>query len=252
MRFIAGTARSRVPQQDRPRRRILRLRKCVRVHGKSLRRCRSALRRKARSEEPLRLVPAQLERVARLDLGDFLRFEVAPDAQHPRLTNEGMICEGQRYRVSCSLAGKPYARPFGLDIAFADAILGEPDIVTTDDILGFAGIAPPTLRIYSLETHIAEKLHAYTMPRTRPNSRRKDLPYIALLAGVREIEGRRLRAALEQTFASRKMQALPAWVPSPPADWAARYVRAWSRPRSSRGRRSPHCYLRSRYSSIPC
>jgi hypothetical protein len=28
-----------------------------------------------------------------------------------------MVYEGQRYRVACALAGKPYGQPFGLDIA---------------------------------------------------------------------------------------------------------------------------------------
>ena len=136
-----------------------------------------------------------------------------------------MVYEGQRYRVSCALAGKPYGQPFGLDIAFADPIFGEPDIVTAADVLGFAGIEPPTLLLYPLATHIAEKLHAYTLPRTRPNSRVKDLPDIALLAGVREIEAEHLRGALEQTFSSRKTHALPLSLPPPPASWAAPYAR---------------------------
>ena len=53
-------------------------------------------------------------------------------------------------------------QPFGVDVAFGDPILGEPEIVVADDVLGFAGITPPTLRLYPIETHIAEKLHAYT------------------------------------------------------------------------------------------
>ena len=151
----------------------------------------------------------RLQRAARLDLGEFMVFTVAPDAEHPEITNEGMVYEGQRYRVTCALAGKPYGQTFGLDIAFADPILGEPDVIVADDVLGFAGIAPPSLRLYPIETHIAEKLHAYTLPRKRPNSRVKDLPDIALLAGVREIEGAQLRRALEETFRSRKTHALP-------------------------------------------
>ena len=154
-------------------------------------------------------------------------FNVAPDAEHPAITNEGMVYEGQRYRVSCALAGKPYGQPFGLDIAFADPIFGEPDVMTAVDVLGFAGIMPPTLRLYplELETHIAEKLHADTLPRKRPNSRVKDLPDIALLAGVREIEAEDLRGALEQTFTSRKTHALPLSLPPPPTSWAAPYAR---------------------------
>ena len=91
-------------------------------------------------------------------------FNVAPDAEHPAITNEGMVYEGQRYRVSCALAGKPYGQRFGLDIAFADPIFGEPDIATADDVLGFAGIEPPTLRLYPItrDTHRGEapRLHA--------------------------------------------------------------------------------------------
>jgi hypothetical protein len=69
----------------------------------------------------------------------------------------------------------------GVDVTFGDPILGEPDVVVAEDVLAFAGIAPPMLRLYRIETHIAEKLHAYTMPRQRPNSRVKDLPDLALL-----------------------------------------------------------------------
>lgn len=167
----------------------------------------------------------RLERAARIDVGDFMLFNVAPDAEHPDLTNEGMVYEGKRYRVDCALAGKPYGQPFGLDIAFADPIFGEPDVVLAEDVLGFAGIAPPSLRLYPIETHIAEKLHAYTLPRKRPNSRVKDLPDIALLAGVRAIEAARLRGALVQTFTSRKLQGLPLTFPSPQPAWAAPYAR---------------------------
>jgi len=170
-------------------------------------------------------VVERLGRAARLDLGDFMVFIVAPDAEHPDITNEGMVYEGQRYRVRCELAGKPYGQPFGLDIAFADPILGEPDLIVAEDVLGFAGIAPPTLRLYPLETHIAEKLHAYTLPRKRPNSRVKDLPDIALLAGVRELEATRVRSALEQTYTFRKTHALPVSLPAPPVAWAAPYAR---------------------------
>jgi hypothetical protein len=103
--------------------------------------------------------------------------------------------------------------------------LGEPDIVVAGDVLGFAGIEPPTLRLYPLETHIAEKLHAYTLPRKLPNSRVKDLPDIALLAGVRELQAARLRQALELTFTSRKTHALPVSFPPPPPARAAPYGR---------------------------
>jgi Nucleotidyl transferase AbiEii toxin, Type IV TA system len=167
---------------------------------------------------------AKLQETARRDLGDFLTFEVGPDADHPEIQNDGMQYDGLRFRAECKLAGKLYGQPFGVDVAFGDPIFGEPDLVVTEDVLAFAGIAPATLRLYPIETHIAEKLHAYTMPRARPNSRVKDLPDLALLATARSIEAKRLRAALEQTFSFRKTHSLPAMLPDPLPTWATPYT----------------------------
>jgi hypothetical protein len=169
-------------------------------------------------------VLARLQEAARLDLGDFFTFEVGPDDDHPEIQGDGMVYDGLRFQATCSMAGKPYGHPFGVDIGFGDPILGAPDVVTADDILGFAGIAPPTLRLYPIETHIAEKLHAYTLPRARPNSRVKDLPDLALLAGAKSLDAKRVKAALDQTFGFRKTHDLPATLPAPPVAWAAPYA----------------------------
>ena len=135
-----------------------------------------------------------------------------------------MQYDGLRFRAECKLAGKIYGRPFGVDVVFGEPMLGGPDVVVADDVLAFAGIAPPTFRIYPLETHIAEKLHAYTLPRERPNSRVKDLPDLALLATARSLESRRVRAALEQTFTFRKTHPLPRLLPAPLAVWKPVYA----------------------------
>lgn len=116
---------------------------------------------------------SKLQEVARHNVGDFMTFEVGPDEDHPEIRNDGMQYDGLRFRAECNLAGKLYGQPFGVDVAFGDPILGEPDIAMAEDTLAFVGIAPPRLRLYPIVTHIAEKLHAYTMPRARPNSRVK-------------------------------------------------------------------------------
>lgn len=169
-------------------------------------------------------VLAKLQEAGRRDIGDFMAFEVEPDSDHPDIQNDGMQYDGLRFRATCKLAGKLYGQPFGVDVAFGDPMLGEPEIVVAEDILAFAGIAPPTLRLYPIETHIAEKLHAYTMPRERPNSRVKDLPDLALLATTGALDAKRVRAALEQTFAFRKTHALPAAVPAPLPAWTVPYA----------------------------
>jgi hypothetical protein len=163
---------------------------------------------------------ARLQDAARKNLADFMTFEVGPDEHHPKIQNDGVQYDGLRFRAVCKLAGKVYGQPFGVDVAFGDPIVGEPEVIVAADILAFAGIAPPTLRLYPIETHLAEKLHAYTVPRRRPNSRVKDLPDLALLATARPIDALRLREALEQTFTFRKTHALPAKVPNPIAAWS--------------------------------
>jgi hypothetical protein len=166
----------------------------------------------------------RLQGAGRHDLGDFMTFEVGPDNDHPEIQNEGMRYDGLRFRAACRLAGKVYGQPFGVDVGLGDPIFGEPDVVIAEDVLGFAGVEAPKLRLYPIETHLAEKLHAYTMPRPRPNTRVKDLPDIALLATAQTIDAKGLRAALEQTFTFRNTHPIPASLPAPLAAWAMPYA----------------------------
>lgn len=140
-----------------------------------------------------------------------------------RVQNDRLKYEGLRFRAECRLAGRLYGQPFGVDVAFGDPILREQETVTVDDVLGFAGIALPTVRLYPVETHIAEKLHAYTMPRARPNTRVKDLPDIALLATTRTLAASRLRLAFERTFEFRATRLLPSSLPEPSDNWSLPY-----------------------------
>jgi len=165
-----------------------------------------------------------LRAAAARNLGDFMVFTIRPDERHPDIHNDGMQYEGTRFRAECSLAGKIYGWPFGVDVAFGGPMLGEPEFIVADDALAFAGIAPPALRVYPVETHIAEKLHAYTMPRSRPNSRVKDLPDLLLIATTGPLYARRIRAAIEQTFAFRGTHEVPGRLPDPPASSEAPYT----------------------------
>lgn len=169
-------------------------------------------------------VLAQLQEAGRLDLADFMLFETRPDEDRPEIHNDGSQYDGLRFRAECKLAGQLYGQPFGVDIAFGEPMLGEPERKRADDTLAFAGVAPPLLRLYPIETHVAEKLHAYTMPRMRPNSRVKDLPDLALLASAQPMAAARVRAALEQTFSFRHTHPLPASLPEPLASWRSPYA----------------------------
>jgi hypothetical protein len=167
---------------------------------------------------------ARLQKAGHLELGDFMKFEVHPNANHPELQNEGMKHEGFRFRAECILAKKRYGDVFGVDVVLENPRLAEPEFIIAPDVLSFAGIAPPRVPLYPVEAHIAEKLHAYTLPRSRPNTRVKDLPDLALLASIGMLDATRVRAALSDTFTFRGTHALPTSTPAPPDTWLQPYM----------------------------
>ena len=178
------------------------------------------LRLMGRPEEAL----ARLQGAGRVDLGDFLNFEVGVDFRHPTIEADGLHYEGRRYRVEARLAGKVYARPFGVDVAFAEPIVGEPETLRGVPWLEFAGIPATVVWAYPVATHLAEKLHAFTLPRPTPNSRVKDLPDIAILGTIRALTIGELRTAIETTFRHRNTHPVPSAVPEAPQAWTAPYA----------------------------
>jgi hypothetical protein len=166
-----------------------------------------------------------LQRVAALDLGDWLSFVVEPDVDMPTITGQGMVYDGFRFRAEARLGGKRYGDPFGVDVAFADILTTEPDMTQGSRFLEFAGVGPPTIRLYPRYAHIAEKLHAYTMPRDRSNTRVKDLPDLGLLASIGPLDAGELRRAIEATFDFRGTHPVPSSLPTPTADWGPVYER---------------------------
>jgi len=103
----------------------------------------------------------ELQRAGRLDLGDFLTFQIEPDRDQPTIEGDGMVYEGFRFRVQGLLAAKVYAGPFGLDVGFGDVLTEPPEMIDGTSFLDFAGVVRARHRIYPRVVHIAEKLHAY-------------------------------------------------------------------------------------------
>lgn len=167
----------------------------------------------------------RMQALGQLDLGDFMTFEIQSHKTNPEVAGDGVLYGGKRLRVECKLAGKIYGARFGMDIVFGGPMLGDATVIQGEDYLGFAGIAAPQLRLLPIETHIAEKLHAYTLPRTSPNSRVRDLPDMALLATVGEpLLGRRIADAIQQTFHARGTHVPPSVLPAPPEGWLRAYA----------------------------
>lgn len=175
-----------------------------------------------------RQVLDELKAAAARDMGDGLVFAVSKSRQHPTIANDGAIYDGERFAVVPQLVGKPFGDPFGVDIAVGDTVVGETHRVEGSDavkpILGFARLEPASCLLYPRESHVSEKLHAYTMPRKTPNSRVKDLPDIALLANDFAFTSHELMRALKATFATRGTHALPTALPDPLEAWGKPYA----------------------------
>lgn len=167
----------------------------------------------------------KLQHAGRLDVGDWLTFLVVPDPEHPVIEGEGAFYSGQRFRARAELGGSRYGDPFGLDLGVADVLVEPPEVIPGSSFLEFIGVPTPTLRVYPRTSHVSEKLHAYTLPRERPNSRVKDLPDLALLASTGTFEAAALLRALNATFDFRKTHALPPSLPQPLDAWTAPYAR---------------------------
>lgn len=158
----------------------------------------------------------ELQEAAETDLGDFLCFRIAA----VRIELQGAPLGGGRFPCEALLAGRVFAK-FHIDVGIGDPLLGPPEQLAGDDLLDFAGIAPPLIRAIPRAQQFAEKLHAYTFPWTdRPNTRTKDLvDLIMLLEGMGEASTD-FREAIKAVFAARKTHPVPETLPQPPGSWS--------------------------------
>ncbi|MFQ5409500.1 MAG: nucleotidyl transferase AbiEii/AbiGii toxin family protein [Anaerolineales bacterium] len=158
---------------------------------------------------------ALLIEAATQDLGDWFEFQVERPTR--RLPPE---FGGQRFHAECILDGRRFER-FQLDVGVDDRLVEPVEELTMPGLLTFAGLDPTIAPCYPLVQQIAEKLHAYTLPRVSGESSRvKDLVDILLLAEMYEYEGATLRRAIQATFEARGTHPLPAHLPEPPGTWA--------------------------------
>jgi hypothetical protein len=155
-----------------------------------------------------------LQRAAGTSLGDWFEFVIGPPVMDLMAAPYG----GARYPVQARMDERIFAR-FHLDAAIGDVVMQPVETFACRDWLGFAGIESPWVRMIAREQQFAEKLHAYTLPRSAANSRVKDLADMALLIGSGGLDKQRILDALALTFDRRRTHALPASLVPPPANW---------------------------------
>ena len=151
---------------------------------------------------------------------DHFTFELGEVAQELQGAPGGSL----RVRVVARVAGLEFTT-FHIDLSSGDALVDSPDLLRGPDLLGFAGIAPVEFPVYPIAQHLAEKLHAYTLPRVQENTRVRDLVDILIIALIETVEADRLSRSVEATFTTRGTHSIPERLPPPPAAWAQPFVR---------------------------
>lgn len=155
-----------------------------------------------------------------LDLGDYFRYEFDP-SRSLQLPDEVNV---DRYRITAILDRRRFEQ-LTIDVGTGH-LPPVVDSITTANLLEFAGFEPVVIPAIPLEIHVAEKLHAYTKQYDdgRQNTRVKDLIDLVLIASLSRFEMGALRTALDSTFGSRQVQALPITLPRPGEHWRFPYA----------------------------
>jgi Nucleotidyl transferase AbiEii toxin, Type IV TA system len=158
--------------------------------------------------------------IAEAPTDDHFSFELSQAEQELQGAPGGT----QRLQIHARLAGETFAR-FHVDLSSGDAMVGAPDTLEGSNLLDFAGIESIRFPVYPVVQHLAEKLHAYTLPRNQLNTRVKDLIDLVTMAAVEVVEGGALLASVRATFEARASHVLPTRLPDPPVEWVASYAR---------------------------
>jgi hypothetical protein len=113
---------------------------------------------------------------------------------------------------------------FHIDIGIGDILVEPVEKIIGEDWLEFAGISPAIIYAISKEQQFAEKLHAYTLPRTdRLNTRVKDLVDMLLLIREGSVDEAVVMKNLSKVFHRRNTHGLPATLPLPPDNWDVKF-----------------------------
>lgn len=153
------------------------------------------------------------------DLGDWFGFFLGEQTSDLRAAPLG----GTRFKVEARVDGRTFAR-FNLDIGIGDAVLTDPDWVTGHELLSFAGISPARIALLPLDHQFAEKIHAYSVPRSSgENTRVRDLIDMVLLIQQGLPPKKQVVQALRATFERRATHPLPHKLESPSESWREPY-----------------------------
>jgi predicted nucleotidyltransferase component of viral defense system len=153
-----------------------------------------------------------------VDLGDDFSYEVATSPA----PLEGPPGGGLRFVVVARLAGTELVR-FKVDVSAADVVVGDVESYLSDPVLERLGFRPSRFPVYPVNQHLAEKLHALTLPRAVENTRARDLVDLLWFVNHFTFRSDTLAIACIATFERRATHAWPPVIDVPPDSWSRPY-----------------------------
>lgn len=162
---------------------------------------------------------ASLRNALNIDVADHFLFMITGTS-----TLEGAPGGTERVHVIARIAGIQLAA-FHVDVSAGDALVGPAELLEGSELLAFAGYQPLRFPAYPIAQHLAEKPHAYSLPRANENTRVKDFVDLVLMAEREVVAGDRLLESMRGTFATRNSHPIPDTLPEPPTSWSAAYHR---------------------------
>ncbi|TVQ77605.1 MAG: nucleotidyl transferase AbiEii/AbiGii toxin family protein [Bradymonadales bacterium] len=168
------------------------------------------------------LLLEKLRDKAEVDLKDFCLFQITG----PIMDLDAAPYGGARFHINLILDDRSFEK-FHLDIGIGDAVIEPLDELTPRNWLDFAGFESQKYPSLSKEQQLAEKIHAYTLPRSsdRENSRVKDLIDMLLFIELNSLNLKFLKTAIDETFKQRETHNFKPELPQPPASWARPFAK---------------------------
>lgn len=161
-----------------------------------------------------------LRAATRIDLSDHFRFVITK--VEPNVGGQPGV-DGARVSIE-AYCGAIRRDAFGVDLVVGSLMTSTPE-VRTDPVLDLRGLEAPTMRLYPVVDHIADKLCAtqavYGASGELRSSRVRDLVDLVVLARSQDVDGAALIAAVHGEWTHRGLTGAPAF--DPPADWERRY-----------------------------
>lgn len=166
------------------------------------------------------------------DLGDHFRF-VITKVEH-NLGGAGQpAVDGCRVSVD-AYCGAVKKGAFGVDLVTGSLMTAAPEVLT-ESVLDLRGLEAPTVRLYPVVDHVADKLCAtqatYGANGDRASSRVRDLVDLVVLAGSQDVDGAALITAVNGEWVHRGLPGVPVFAPPP----------AWERQYPPLARKVPAC-----------